>query len=86
MLLLILPFHLSSAKQCETDIILGIDSSACYRDEWSRMIGFLKKLATLIGRSDELYYGTDGSRLGVIEVSTHSVVASDLWYQKWGGL
>ena len=54
--------------ECENDIVIGVDSSACFRDYHSRMNRFMKKLVRRIGRTDRIQYGGRKTRLALMQV------------------
>jgi len=57
--------------KCPNDILVAVDSSACFRDHHRRMMKFLSKLVHRVGRETELEYsGHDGSRLGLMQFSS----------------
>jgi len=51
------------------DLVLAVDSSACFRDQHSRMIRYLTKLVKRISRDDELTFGADNIRLALMQFS-----------------
>lgn len=53
---------------CVNDVIVAVDSSACFRDHHGRMMRFLKKLVRKIGRNEEIEYGSTKTRLGLMQV------------------
>ena len=54
--------------KCPNDVIVAIDSSACFRDHHSRTTKFLKRLVRRIGRADTTKYGKEGTRLALMQV------------------
>jgi len=55
-------------RPCANDLIVAVDSSACFRDHHGRMMRFLKKLVRKIGRTDGIQYGGTQTRLGLMQV------------------
>jgi len=51
------------------DLVLAVDSSACFRDQHSRMIRYLTKLVKRISRDDDLTFGADNIRLALMQFS-----------------
>jgi len=51
------------------DLVLAVDSSACFRDQHSRMIRYLTKLVKRISRDDELTFGENNIRLALMQFS-----------------
>ena len=51
------------------DIVIAVDSSACFRDQLSRMTRWLTKLVKGISRSHELEFGNAKVRLSLMLVS-----------------
>ena len=66
---LIIPVFIEKPPTCENDIMIGVDSSACYRDYHSRMNRFMKKLVRRIGRTDPIAYGGGRTRLALMQAS-----------------
>ena len=62
-------FTAITAPKCPNDILVAVDSSACFRDHHRRMMKFLSKLVHRVGREEELEYsGSEGTRLGLMQV------------------
>ena len=53
---------------CQNDIVIGVDSSACFRDYHSKMNRFMKKLVRRIGRTERIPYGERTTRLALMQV------------------
>jgi len=51
------------------DLVLAVDSSACFRDQHSRMIRWLVKLVRRISRDSELQFGAGNIRLSLMQFS-----------------
>uniref|UniRef100_H2ZBS5 VWFA domain-containing protein n=1 Tax=Ciona savignyi TaxID=51511 RepID=H2ZBS5_CIOSA len=58
------------APKCANDIIVAVDSSACFRDHHSKMMRFLRRLVRKIGRTPNIQYGGDETRLGLMQFSS----------------
>lgn len=58
------------APQCDNDIIVAVDSSACFRDHHRRMKQFLQKLVGEIHRSNDFRFGIDKTRLAIMQFSS----------------
>lgn len=50
------------------DLVLAVDSSACFRDQHSRMIRWLVKLVRRISRDSDLQFGNGDIRLALMQV------------------
>jgi len=51
------------------DMVLAVDSSACFRDQHSRMIRWLVKLVRRISRDEALQFGAENVRLSIMQFS-----------------
>ena len=49
-------------------MVLAVDSSACFRDQHSRMIRWLVKLVRRISRDEALQFGAENVRLSIMQV------------------
>ncbi|XP_078481348.1 collagen alpha-1(XIV) chain-like [Ciona intestinalis] len=56
--------------KCANDIIMAVDSSACFRDHHAKMMRFLRKLVRRIGRTENIQYGGTETRLGIMQFSS----------------
>nr|XP_039263579.1 collagen alpha-1(XXVIII) chain-like isoform X5 [Styela clava] len=69
------------AEPCMNDIIVAVDSSACFRDHHRRMVGFLENLVNQIHKLEgDGGFGEDKTRLGIMQFSSeikHAVSLSD---------
>jgi len=67
------------APKCPNDILVAVDSSACFRDHHRRMMKFLSKLVHRIGREEQLEYsGASGTRLGLMQFSSDIIFPLDI--------
>lgn len=55
--------------ECQNDIIVAIDSSACFRDYFRRMKQFLQRLVGEIHRRGECKFGLHKTRLAIMQVT-----------------
>ncbi|CAK8696690.1 unnamed protein product [Clavelina lepadiformis] len=63
---------------CANDVVMAVDSSACFRDYYSRMMRFLRKLVRRIGRTPNIQYGGDETRLSLMQFSSDIVFPLEL--------
>jgi len=68
------PAPLEVQANCPNDIIIAVDSSACFRDYHGRMTKFIDRLVRQIAKDEDLgYSGHERSRVGITQFSSEIV-------------